>query len=373
MQEFVKTYEKWRKMLLHTNQSLVVFIFIVEFFVSFVLKESDLMLQSTIVYLMNFLIVPTALNLLILFAGRTARKHVASDSGISNYIPSIQLSLICMVVACTHFVFSSTLCIFCIPPFTTVIFGDKKITRRVGMICGAALTGALLCRRFSGYRLPSDPYFWTEAIIAFAVLSASIAVCSVLIKFQQEKNDTIQRGYLLNLEMKEQLSRDQKTGLYGNAVFMNTLAEIVKTSEATGNMIAVAFIDIDDFKRINDSQGHLRGDQVILKLAELMQQNNSGNQFMARFGGEEFAIIFRDEKTVSAFDFLENLRIKFSELKYTFVQDTITISIGLAVWKSGCTSEELFDHADMAMYASKAAGKNRTTIYAHDLTADTIG
>ena len=368
MQEFVKTYEKWRKMLLHTNQSVVVFVFIVEFFVSFVLKESDLMLQSTKVYLMNFLIVPTALNLLILFAGRAARKLVASDSGISSYIPSVQLSLICMVVACTHFIFSSTLCIFCIPPFTTVIFGDKKITRRVGMICGAALTGALLCRRYSGYRLTSDPYFWTEAIIAFAVLSASIAVCSVLIKFQQEKNDTIQRGYLLNLEMKEQLSRDQKTGLYGNAVFMNTLGELVRASETTGNTIAVAFIDIDDFKRINDSQGHLRGDQVILKLAELMQQNNSGSYFMARFGGEEFAIIFRDEKEAKAFAFLEDLRIKFSELKYTFVQDTITISIGLAVWKRGCTSEELFDHADTAMYASKAAGKNRTTIYVPDLS-----
>jgi len=370
MQEFVETYEKWRKMLLHTNQCLVVFVFVVEFLISVLLKESDLMLQSANVYLMDFLIIPTVLNLLILLAGQIALKFTKPDSEMINYIPSVQLSLICMVVACTHFMFSSTLCIFCMPPFTTVIFGDRKMTKLVGIICGAALTGVFLCRRFSVYRLSPDPYFWTEAIIAFAVLFASVAVCSVLIKFQKEKSDTIQRGYLSNLEMKEQLSRDQKTGLYGNAVFMNTLAEIVKTSEATGNMIAVAFIDIDDFKRINDSQGHLRGDQVILKLAELMQQNNSGNTFMARFGGEEFAIIFRDEKTGTAFDFLENLRIKFSELKYTFVQDTITISIGLAVWKSGCTPEELFDHADTAMYASKAAGKNRTTIYEHDLTVN---
>lgn len=372
MQEFVETYEKWRKMLLHTNQSLVVFVFVVEFLVSILLKESDLMLQSANVYLMDFLIIPTVINLLILLAGHIALKFAKPDSGMINYIPSVQLSLICMVVACTHFIFSSTLCVFCIPPFTTVIFGDKKMTKRIGMICGAALTGALLCRRFSVYRLSPDFFFWTEAIIAFAVLFASVAVCSVLIKFQKEKNDTIQSGYLSNLEMKEQLSRDQKTGLYGNAVFMNTLEETVKTSEGTGNSIAVAFIDIDDFKKINDSQGHLRGDQVILQLAELMQQISRGNQFIARFGGEEFAIIFRDEKEEMAFAFLEELRTKFSELKYTFVKDTITISVGIAIWYAGCTSEELFDHADTAMYASKAAGKNRTTIYVHDLAESNI-
>jgi len=135
--------------------------------------------------------------------------------------------------------------------------------------------------------------------------------------------------------MQEQLNKDQKTGLYGNTIFMNTLNKIVKLSENTNKGVALAIVDIDNFKQINDSYGHLKGDQVLLALARLIKKRYNKNRFMARFGGEEFSIICMRSEADHVYDLMENLRIEFENQRYDFMEDTITISIGISTWKSG--------------------------------------
>ena len=363
MQEFDVTYEKWRRMLLHTNLVFVVFVFLVELLMFFLFQKSNLLEQSLQEYMIHFLILPTGANFLILIIGYIAKKFVGTDSQTINYIPAVQQVLICLVVASTHFYFKGTLCIFCLPLMTTVIFGDRKMTYFVGILCSFALLAALLCRKYSEFALEDDSYILMDAIVAYAVLLSAGILCNVLIKFQKEKSDIIQEGYIRQLEMHEQLNKDQKTGLYGNNTFMNMLARVVDSLETDPKPIAVAFIDIDDFKQVNDMYGHLKGDQVILHLAELMKKRETADHLLARFGGEEFAVIFCGDEVNRAFSFLENLRHEFEIMQYSFGGDRITISIGLAVREPGWTPEELFDHADAAMYVSKSQGKNRTTIY----------
>lgn len=363
MQEFGGTYEKWRRMLLHTNIVFVVFVFLIELLMFFMFLKSDMLEQSLQIYMLDFLILPTGANLLILAAGRAAKKFAGADSEIINYIPAVQQVLICLVVASTHFYFKGTLCIFCLPLMTTVIFGERKMTYFIGALCSFALLAALLCRKFSEFALEDDSYILMDAIVAYAVLISAGILCNVLIRFQKEKSDIIQQGYIRQLEMHELLNKDQKTGLYGNNTFMNMLTSAVDSQETVPKPIAVAFIDIDNFKQVNDMYGHLKGDQVILHLAELMKKNETPEHFLARFGGEEFAVIFCGDEVQRAFSFLENLRKEFEIKKYSFGGDGITISIGLAVREPGWTPEELFDYADAAMYESKSQGKNRTTVY----------
>jgi len=363
MKNFEETYEKWRKMLLRTNIYLALFLFVIEVSMYFLFQKSNLETPPISDYFVYFVTVPTASNFLAILIGFIMLKRLSPDSKLINYIPSIQLAFICLVVASTHCIFSVTLCIFCGPIFMTIIFSDKKITRHVGILCFIFLVLALLSRKYSLYRIENDRYFYLDAIVAFGILLSTSRICHVMIKFQEEKSNAIHQGYLYHLQMQDQLNRDQKTGLYGYTIFMNTLDRMIKSSESSNNPIALAVIDIDNFKDINDTYGHLKADQVLLALTELMKKNCRSNQFMARFGGEEFSIIFTESEVNSAFDFLERLRIAFEKQKYSFANETVTISIGMAIWQSGWTSEQLFDHADAAMYASKASGKNRTIIY----------
>lgn len=230
----------------------------------------------------------------------------------------------------------------------------------MGMICCAFLTFALMHRK---HRLIIDPYFYEEAIVAFVILATTIIICYVLIKVQEEKNSIIRQDNSIKLQMQDQLNKDSKTGLNGYAIFMLTLDQMVELAASTSKLIALAIIDIDNFKQINDAYGHLNGDQVIRALSELMKLKYTQNFFVARYGGEEFAIIFSEDEVEHACESLETLRAEFEKQKYSFTENAITISIGYAIWKSGLTSDQLFENADSAMYASKAKGKNTITIF----------
>ncbi|MFA9375476.1 MAG: GGDEF domain-containing protein [Lachnotalea sp.] len=290
-------------------------------------------------------------------------KNLLPNSKYINYFPILQMSAICMVIAGTHFVFSLTLCLLCFPMFTTILFGDKHMTKTIGLVSLVFMVFDLLNRRFSVYRLSNDKYFFAEAIVALAFFCGTYILCTVLIRFSNEKNDIIHHGYLQRIEMQEQLNRDQKTNLYGHTSFMNTLELMVLKSNKTLELFTVAVIDIDDFKKVNDTYGHLKGDQVIIMLADLMRKCFNHNHFIARYGGEEFAVIFSNDELGQVWELLENLRIMFEAQKYNFMEDTITISIGFASWRQGWTAEQIFEAADKAMYTSKSEGKNRTKIY----------
>lgn len=360
---YKNAYDKWRNLLLRANLFLVILVFIVEFIMYFVLLKSSLVFQSTQIYMFDYFIKPSVANFLIIIIGHHLSNKLASDSKWIYYIPSTQLALCCMVVASTHYTFPVTLDIFCIPLFTTVIFSNSKLTGRIGILCSVLLALTLCNRRFSQDDFSKDIYFWAEAIVAYFILFGTIYVCNILIKFQEEKTQIIASGYAKQIDMQKRLNKDQKTGLYGATIFTNQLANMVKQSNLTNASLALAIIDIDDFKRINDTYGHLKGDQVILRLCELMKNNYKSNTFISRFGGEEFAIIISGNDTKNAADFLDKLRTEFQNQTYDFMNEILTISIGIAFWKPGWTSTELFENADAAMYDAKNSGKNKTTVY----------
>jgi len=366
MGNYDETYEKWRKMLQNTNLYFVLFVFVLEITMYFVLKSADLIDQPLPVYLTFFLILPTLINSLILLVGNRIFYHMTPDFKFINYIPIVQMTLICMIVSSTHYVFHITLAIFCFPIFATVIFGDKKLTKHISILCFIFMGITLLYRKFTPFRFNADDYFIVEAVIAYTILIATNIICYVVIELQIEKSNVIRKSYNCLVELQEQLTRDQKTGLYGHTIFRNTLDKRVELSEKTFRPLILAIIDIDDFKKINDTYGHSKGDEVIFALVELLKQMNHAKWFLSRFGGEEFSVIFTDCDVDTAYSFLEDIRNAFEKQRYNFTDDTLTISIGMARWQSGWTAEELFNHADAAMYISKAKGKNKIEICEND-------
>jgi diguanylate cyclase (GGDEF)-like protein len=363
MRELEQIHEKWRIKLLQTNILLTIQVFLVEVLMFFILKKLDLIEQPIRIYLKYFMINPTIINSLILYIGYIMMNHLPFNSKHINYIPLLQMAAICLVIASTHNIFSVTLCLFCFPLFSTIMFSDKKMIRIIGIVSFLFLIFALLFRKFSLYGPKNDRYFLAEAIVAVAILGGTYILCTVLIRFSEEKTDILHQSYLQQIEMQEMLNRDQKTGLYGQTIFMNTLDCMIEIANNSLDSFAVAVIDIDDFKKVNDTYGHLKGDQVIIKLAEMMKKYFVDNQFIARYGGEEFAIIFSENELDHGFELLEKLRTAFGTQKYSFMEDKITISVGIAIWKQGWTSEQLFEAADKAMYSSKSEGKNRTKVY----------
>jgi len=164
-------------------------------------------------------------------------------------------------------------------------------------------------------------------------------------------------------QMTESALRDSLTKLYNKRFFMERIENELGHVLRHKSPLALLFVDIDHFKRVNDDHGHLAGDHLLQGLAQLMEQTLRVEDTLARYGGEEFAVLTRGLNTEQAVAFGERLREAVAGHRFIHEGKVLscTISVGVALlphpsWK---TSAQLIAAADEAMYLAKRAGRNR--------------
>jgi diguanylate cyclase len=168
-------------------------------------------------------------------------------------------------------------------------------------------------------------------------------------------------------QVRRDAATDALTGLANRKGFDGELARLCDQAELTGEPLCLAVIDIDHFKRFNDTWGHQTGDQVLRYVAGVIARMAPSPRFAARYGGEEFAMIFPAEALTKVHETLESIRqeVASRQLKRRSTNDdlgAITVSAGLAEWGSGEPPDSLVGRADEALYASKHGGRNLVTI-----------
>ncbi|RJQ55584.1 MAG: sensor domain-containing diguanylate cyclase [Actinobacteria bacterium] len=154
--------------------------------------------------------------------------------------------------------------------------------------------------------------------------------------------------------------RDGLTGLYNYRYFAERVADEISRSHRYGGSVAVIMIDVDLFKRINDTWGHMEGDEALRQIAELLEYETRETDIVARYGGEEFAIILPQTPVEAAFVVADKLRevVAAHDFHTTETRDVIrmTISCGVAGYpQSAETTDELLRIADVALYEAKSS------------------
>ncbi|MDT7833914.1 GGDEF domain-containing protein [Aquabacterium sp. OR-4] len=162
---------------------------------------------------------------------------------------------------------------------------------------------------------------------------------------------------------------DALTGLPNRRAFDARLAECLAAASATRTP-CLLILDLDHFKRINDSYGHPFGDQVLRAVAQLLQTLVSEPAMAARVGGEEFAVLLPATTLAEALALAEKLRVTVaaSRIKRKGSDqpiERISLSQGAALWRPGDVAEALVDRADRALYTAKAAGRDRVAVADH--------
>ncbi len=161
--------------------------------------------------------------------------------------------------------------------------------------------------------------------------------------------------------------RDGLTGTFNRRHFEDRLAAELSFAMRQGTPVCALLLDVDHFKRVNDTLGHPAGDEVLRRIGKLLLQAARSEDLVARYGGEEFAIIARGIGTTDGVAFAERLRalIERSPIEWQGKRVPITVSIGVAHNRAGValsTSEQLVAAADRALYAAKEAGRNRVEL-----------
>ncbi len=155
---------------------------------------------------------------------------------------------------------------------------------------------------------------------------------------------------------------DKLTGLHNRQAFEVLIGQLMQNYKRTADPFSVIMFDIDDFKNVNDTFGHLAGDLVLAEIAQIAKARIRGSDILCRWGGEEFFVVLADCVLADAFSLAEEIRMAVSNTKneYKGQKIRVTISTGVAEFMPEETIDQLISRADQALYAAKKAGKNRS-------------
>jgi diguanylate cyclase (GGDEF)-like protein len=158
--------------------------------------------------------------------------------------------------------------------------------------------------------------------------------------------------------------RDSLTGLFNHTTIRERLSQEVARSVRQNQPLALAMLDLDHFKVVNDTYGHATGDRVIKSLSHMLSRRLRHADIVGRYGGEEFIAILPNSNGQVAMQVMDELRLSFSQIRY--ISDNhefnVTISCGIATFPEHQTPASLSEAADQAMYIAKRSGRNRVVL-----------
>ena len=182
------------------------------------------------------------------------------------------------------------------------------------------------------------------------------------------KNTRKQLAEIKNLQeqLREQAIRDYLTGLFNRRYMQETLPRELARARRDSSPLSIMIMDLDHFKRVNDTYGHRAGDHYLQALAELLKQHTRAGDIVCRYGGEEFVVIMPGAELSNCRQRGEQLRIDIAELRVKFSGKdlNVTVSIGIAAYPDhGKNGEEILIMADRALYQAKHSGRNMVVVY----------
>lgn len=172
------------------------------------------------------------------------------------------------------------------------------------------------------------------------------------------------------LTLLDDTERDNLTGLLNRKTLIPQISKVLRalqnrkrrTSDKSLGMFCLAILDIDHFKNVNDTYGHIYGDEVLLLLANLMRGSFRENDLLFRYGGEEFVALLNNIDIRQAQIVLERFRAKVAAHRFSLAGN-VTISVGLALIRENEKPDESINRADQALYFAKNHGRNQVCVY----------
>lgn len=211
----------------------------------------------------------------------------------------------------------------------------------------------------------------TSALIEITYHRAFFSFASLLFMLALAVGCLALQFVLLAAGETDRAMTDWLTGLLNRRGFFHALRENEERQPTAAKSSSVIVIDVDHFKVINDRFGHASGDRALKALAKLLREQTSGQQFVARTGGEEFCIVLPGADTRTATAMAESIRKTCERIVVSSIDGReirFTISAGVCDVPAGHSFDEALIHADDALYVAKHDGRNRVQVYAKQMT-----
>ncbi len=182
----------------------------------------------------------------------------------------------------------------------------------------------------------------------------------LLLENNLEKVTKDKQELLIKSAIMEKMSKtDALTDMYNHKTFQEYFDTIIRQVSKSDNSVQLAILDIDDFKRINDTFGHSVGDIILQRISTRIKTMVTIDDITARYGGEEFAVILTNKTMEQSLILLESIRKEIQDESHIELNRNVTVSIGVHEYYKGESKEKVFNKADKALYEAKHSGKNK--------------
>jgi two-component system cell cycle response regulator len=180
----------------------------------------------------------------------------------------------------------------------------------------------------------------------------------------------VDNRFAMKQEWQRSIIIDELTGAYNRKHFNKMMKQKIECFKRSNELFSLVMLDLDYFKHVNDTYGHLQGDDVLQAFVATAKNNMRPTDILCRYGGEEFAIILPKTDAIQAAALIESFREQFNEIKFHANNEIfqVTFSSGITeITEANCHSEKLIGEADQALYSAKRTGRNQSIIYTKEL------
>ena len=289
--------------------------------------------------------------------------HCKSDPALTQYQIAYSLVAIAWAYAVTGPIRGVVIPILLL----VILFGMFALTPRQAIGQGAfglVLMGAAMAWRGTTDPVQYDPYIETFHFVSAAIVVGAVSGLSIQLGRMRRRLSRQKKELQEALERIQTLAtRDELTGLLNRRAMLEALTNEAQRVQRGGGPMSLALIDLDHFKRINDTHGHAAGDRVLRGFAEIAREGLRGTDVLSRWGGEEFMLLLPATGAPAALVCIERMRIRLAATPFDDIAPglTATFSAGFAQCLGDADLEHAIERADQAMYKAKAEGRNRTS------------
>lgn len=309
-------------------------------------------------YFLSKMLIPIIINSLVIIISYGITKIKKISIAKKAAIPIVTISLISFCFMFFHHDSSLSILSLAIPIILSILYSDSRLAKTTAIICGIMSFLITLILLHINYSLGYS--YIINLCAALIFLLAFTTTAYIIADLEVKKNELLKTSIKERNLYHEKSIVDELTKCYNRSSYKETIEKKFKKH----NKIVLAVIDLDHFKNVNDTYGHLAGDVVLQRFGKIINTLNSDEIYVARYGGEEFVVIFYNHTVEKANRKISKIHNKFSEIKFKELENTsVTFSCGLAKKEQNDTSASLFKKADNALYEAKDTGRNKTIIY----------
>lgn len=355
---------KWQKRICRTCRNAIIIIISVEMiiFISYLFMG---VIEGTVVsHFCLRVLLPSCINIISYLITKKAMDNEKIPVEQRNYVVCANILIICTVLAVIHNYYFIMWMTPSVALFYSTLFNNYKVLNLtfLGTIISTILSTIVNIMEAQFHRATTITYsFITIVLFGIAYFISKSIIKHHIIQLEYTYKDLEKQQALI-----EELDIEPMTKLYNKKALFRDIREIVEKSKnenASESIQWVAIFDLDHFKSVNDTYGHLNGDKVLMRMARLLETFADGQGKVYRYGGEEFVVLFEPSSEEEIMMVCENIRRQMERERFEFDWGrVITVSAGAAPFSAKRNYEEWIKQADTALYHAKETGRNRVEI-----------